>query len=91
MADTIKLAEFPHRRRPVHQPLGPVVIRSLEQLRKLRDNWRNEAPESRGFREEVTFALARVTFIENSVVVKEVEALSEHAALANALQALGVK
>lgn len=88
MLPPIKL-EFPHRQRPKHQPLGPIVIRTLAELRKLRDDWRQAEPERRGFREEVGFALTRVTFLEDGEVVKEVEALSEHAALANALQALG--
>lgn len=76
-----------HRPRPAFQPLGPVRIPPLPVLRAQRDAWRLSAP-GRGYREEVLDGYARVTFIENGDVLKEVEADTEHAALANALQAV---
>lgn len=79
---------FSHRVRPLPKPLGPVVVPDLVVLRARRDAWRNAAPERRGFREEIQPHFARVTLIENGDVVAESEALSEHAALANALQAV---
>lgn len=80
-------AHLAHRPRPAHQPLGPVRIVPLSVLRAQRDAWRL-AGAGRGYREEIADGYARVTLIENGDVLKEVEADSEHAALANALQAV---